>query len=155
MEQSLKKRKSVVDIEDLHASEHRFDDVSAASISELLERFYDANKRDLPWRRVQGSEQSKAYAIWVSEVMLQQTQVVTVIPFFERWMAKFPTLQHLADADTESVLQLWSGLGFYRRANMLMAGAKQGASFYFPFFHFTQILRSCRNNEWDHSKLCI
>lgn len=75
--------------------------------------------RDLSWRRTQDP-----YAIWVSEVMLQQTQVSTVIPYFERFMARFPTVESLADADLGEVLALWQGLGYYGRARHLHAAAR-------------------------------
>jgi len=114
MERIVKKQKSDVDIEDLHLLEHKFSPVEARRVIELLERHYEQTKRDLPWRRLEGP--NRAYGVWVSEVMLQQTQVATVIPFFERFMAKFPTLQDLARADNDSLLEIWSGLGFYRRA---------------------------------------
>ena len=81
--------------------------------------WFDREKRDLPWRRT-----DDPYAIWVSEIMLQQTQVATVIPFWERWMARFPTVLSLANADEQDLLSLWQGLGYYRRARMLHAGAK-------------------------------
>lgn len=77
-------------------------------------------KRDLPWRRT-----ADLYAIWVSEVMLQQTQVATVIPYFERFLARFPTPQALAEAPEAEVLRLWEGLGYYRRARQLHAAARQ------------------------------
>ncbi len=76
-------------------------------------------KRDLPWRRTKDP-----YAVWMSEIMLQQTQVATVIPYFERWMARFPTVMALAEAPEADVLAYWAGLGYYRRARMLHAGAK-------------------------------
>lgn len=80
--------------------------------------WYDRAKRDLPWRRTKD-----AYAIWVSEVMLQQTQVATVIPYWERWLARFPTAGSLASAPINDVLGAWQGLGYYRRARMLHQGA--------------------------------
>ncbi len=84
-----------------------------------LEQWFNLQKRALPWR-----ESPTLYRVWVSEVMLQQTQVVTVIPFFERWMARFPTVQHLAQAPEEEVLGLWAGLGYYSRARNLHRGAQ-------------------------------
>lgn len=75
--------------------------------------------RDLPWRK-----RHDAYAIWVSEVMLQQTQVRTVVPYFQRFMARFPTLSHLASADAGEVLRQWEGLGYYRRARNLHHAAR-------------------------------
>lgn len=86
---------------------------------ELLD-WYRANRRDLPWRRT-----SDPYAIWVSEVMLQQTQVATVIGYFERWMKRFPTLQSLAEANIDDVLVHWQGLGYYSRARNLQKGASR------------------------------
>jgi A/G-specific adenine glycosylase len=81
--------------------------------------WYDAHKRDLPWRRTRDP-----YAIWVSEVMLQQTRVETVIPYYERFMQRFPSASALADAPLDDVLAHWSGLGYYRRARMLHEGAR-------------------------------
>src|SRR6185295_281388 len=67
------------------------------------------------------------YAIWVSEIMLQQTRVETVVPYWQRFLARFPTAQALAEAPEDDVLALWSGLGYYRRARLLHAGAKKVA----------------------------
>jgi A/G-specific adenine glycosylase len=77
-------------------------------------------RRDLPWRRVQDP-----YATWVSEVMLQQTRVETVVPYYERFMEELPTVSALAEATSDRVMSLWSGLGYYRRARLLHDGAKQ------------------------------
>jgi A/G-specific adenine glycosylase len=85
----------------------------------LLE-WYRRHARELPWRATQD-----AYAIWVSEIMLQQTQVATVIPYYERFLERFPTLAALAAADEHDVLRLWEGLGYYRRARQLHAAAKK------------------------------
>lgn len=90
-----------------------------AAIRERLLEFYDAAHRDLPWRR-----DADAYRIWVAEIMLQQTRVDAVIPYYERWLTRFPTLQHLADADPDSVLRLWEGLGYYSRAHNLHRAAR-------------------------------
>lgn len=81
--------------------------------------WYDAEKRDLPWRRT-----PDPYAIWVSEVMLQQTQIATVLPYYGRWMSRFPTAEALATSDEQEALSLWQGLGYYRRCRMLLAGAR-------------------------------
>ena len=86
--------------------------------SGLLE-WYSIQGRDLPWRRSRDP-----YAIWVSEIMLQQTQVKTVIPYYDRWLAQFPTLQTLASADQQQVLKLWQGLGYYARARNLHRAAQ-------------------------------
>jgi A/G-specific adenine glycosylase len=84
----------------------------------LLE-WYDKNARDLPWR----FEQSP-YRTWISEIMLQQTQVDTVIPYFTRWMAAYPDVKTLAAADEQDVLSLWEGLGYYSRARHLLKAAR-------------------------------
>jgi len=93
--------------------------------SRQLLAWYRQNARRLPWRGL-----SDPYAIWVSEIMLQQTQVPTVIPYFERWMQRFPTLQALAAADEQDVLKLWEGLGYYSRARNLIKAAKVVAEQY-------------------------
>src|SRR4051812_18335565 len=77
-------------------------------------------QRDLPWRR-----SHDPYRIWLSEIMLQQTRVAAVIPYFERFLERFPTVKALADAPQEDVLRLWSGLGYYSRARNLQEAAKQ------------------------------
>ena len=88
--------------------------------SRNLLAWYDASKRDLPWRRL-GHD---PYAVWVSEIMLQQTTVAAVIPFYHKWMARFPTVQALADAPLDDVLKFWAGLGYYARARNLHKGAQ-------------------------------
>ena len=80
--------------------------------------WYAAHQRRLPWR-----ETSDPYAIWVSEVMLQQTQVATAIPYYHRFMERFPTPGHLAGANIQDVLKLWEGLGYYSRARNLHRAA--------------------------------
>ncbi|MFP5238161.1 MAG: A/G-specific adenine glycosylase [Acidobacteriota bacterium] len=81
--------------------------------------WYDAQRRDLPWRRT-----SDPYAIWVSEIMLQQTRVAVVIDRFTAFLERFPTIDALARAQEDDVLALWSGLGYYRRARMLHKAAR-------------------------------
>lgn len=76
-----------------------------------LTHWYDLNHRELPWRQTKDP-----YAIWISEIMLQQTRVDTVIPYYEKWMRCFPTVQALATADRQEVLKVWEGLGYYSRA---------------------------------------
>lgn len=87
--------------------------------SALLLEWFDHNHRAMPWR-----ETRKAYNIWVSETMLQQTQVDTVIPYYNRFMERFPTVEDLAKADLEEVYTYWQGLGYYRRAANLHKGAQ-------------------------------
>lgn len=84
--------------------------------------WYAAHRRILPWR-----EEPTPYRVWVSEIMLQQTQVSTVIPYFERWMRQFPDIKALACATEQDVLERWSGLGYYRRAKNLRRGAQKVA----------------------------
>ncbi len=86
---------------------------------ENLLRWFDANRRPMPWR-----EDPSPYRVWVSEIMLQQTQVVTVIPYFERFVATFPTVASLAVADVQEVLKMWEGLGYYSRARNLLKAAR-------------------------------
>ena len=89
------------------------------AIATAVVAHYARVQRDLPWRRTRDP-----YAIWVSEIMLQQTRVATVIPYWERWMTKFPTVSALADAPLDDVLAAWAGLGYYSRARNLHAGAR-------------------------------
>ncbi|MEM1177656.1 MAG: A/G-specific adenine glycosylase [Acidobacteriota bacterium] len=84
----------------------------------LLLRWYRRHRRDLPWRRTRDP-----YAIWISEIMLQQTQVAKVVPYFERFMERFPTVDALAAAPIDDVLAVWTGLGYYRRARFLHRAA--------------------------------
>lgn len=90
-----------------------------AGIRAALLAWYDRNKRALPWRDV-----CDPYAIWLSEVMLQQTQVVTVIPYWRRFLERFPTVTSLAAAPLTDVLALWKGLGYYSRARNLHRAAQ-------------------------------
>lgn len=84
-----------------------------------LAAWFTENQRSLPWR-----ENPSPYAVWVSEIMLQQTRVAVVIPYFLRWMERFPTIEALAAASIDDVLKEWEGLGYYSRARNLHAGAK-------------------------------
>ncbi|MGD1984639.1 MAG: A/G-specific adenine glycosylase, partial [Chromatiaceae bacterium] len=86
----------------------------------ILAWFAQHGRKDLPWQRP-----TDPYRVWVSEIMLQQTQVGTVVPYFERFMHRFPTLSDLADATLDEVLHHWSGLGYYARARNLHAAARQ------------------------------
>lgn len=85
-----------------------------------LLRWYEQNRRDLPWR-----DQPTPYRVWVSEVMLQQTAVATVVPYFARWMERLPDVASLAGATERDVLNLWEGMGYYARARRLRNAARQ------------------------------
>ena len=91
----------------------------ARSLRNALLRWYDGAKRDLPWRKTRDP-----YAIWISETMLQQTRVETVIPYYERFLARFPDVHTLATADQDDVFGEWAGLGYYSRARNLQAAAR-------------------------------
>ena len=91
-----------------------------ASFREKLLVWYDAHKRDLPWRRTQDP-----YKIWISEIMLQQTRVDTVIPYYERFLDWFPTVADLAQAPEEKLLKAWEGLGYYSRVRNMQKAAQQ------------------------------
>ncbi|MFN3928812.1 MAG: A/G-specific adenine glycosylase [Thermoflexus sp.] len=94
-------------------------DAPNLELVEALLRWYAANRRDLPWRR-----RRDPYAIWVAEVMLQQTRVETTVPYYERFLARFPNVQELAAAPLEEVLKAWEGLGYYARARHLHRAAR-------------------------------
>lgn len=95
---------------------------SSAFVTLLLD-WFAASRRDLPWRR-----DYDPYAVWVSEIMAQQTQMDRVVPYFERFMARFPDVAALARADEDAVLKAWEGLGYYSRARNLLAAARQIAA---------------------------
>ena len=90
----------------------------------LLDWFAENGRHDLPWQQHQ-TDTPNPYIVWLSEVMLQQTQVMTVLPYFARFMASFPTVQDLAAAEWDMVAEHWAGLGYYARARNLHKGAKQ------------------------------
>ena len=92
--------------------------IKAPALARKLIRWFEANARDLPWRR-----KRTPYRVWLSETMLQQTQVETVAPYFRRFVARFPTLKSLAGARLGDVLKLWEGLGYYARARNLYRAA--------------------------------
>jgi hypothetical protein len=94
----------------------------------LLE-WYDEHRRDLPWRAAPG-ERPDPYRVWLSEVMLQQTRVEAVRPYFERWVARFPTVHALAEAPRDEVMKAWEGLGYYSRARNLHSAAREVAERY-------------------------
>ena len=94
----------------------------AREIRRRLLSWWDAGHRDLPWRFPQRG--ADPYRVWLAEVMLQQTQVRTVLPYYARFVARFPTLEALAAAREDEVLALWSGLGYYARCRNLLAAAR-------------------------------
>ena len=96
----------------------------AASISDTLLDWYDAHARDLPWRAPPGSPPPDPYCVWLSEVMLQQTTVAAVKPYFEVFTNRWPDVQALAAAPEEDVMAAWAGLGYYSRARNLVKAAK-------------------------------
>jgi A/G-specific adenine glycosylase len=95
-------------------------DIDHARVSSDLIDWFLQNARDLPWRRT-----LDPYAIWVSEIMLQQTQVKTVIPYWEHWMKQLPTVARLATAKEDTLLKLWEGLGYYSRVRNLQKAARE------------------------------
>ncbi|MFH0793477.1 MAG: A/G-specific adenine glycosylase [bacterium] len=97
----------------------RSSDAARKRLAARLLKWFSRHRRDLPWRRT-----SDPYHILVSEVMLQQTQVATVAPYYEKFLKRFPTVEALAHADERAVLREWAGLGYYRRARMLHATAR-------------------------------
>ena len=105
---------------DMSETQERLSVERRAALREQLLAWYALHKRDLPWRR-----SDDPYAVWISESMLQQTRVETVIPYFARFIERFPTLGELATAHVDEVLALWSGLGYYSRARRLHAAAKE------------------------------
>ncbi|WP_303660092.1 A/G-specific adenine glycosylase, partial [Streptococcus sobrinus] len=97
-----------------------WDDKTIQSFRRTLLAWYDQEKRDLPWRRTKDP-----YHIWISEIMLQQTQVQTVIPYYLRFLDWFPSIKDLAQAPEEQLLKAWEGLGYYSRVRNLQKGAQQ------------------------------
>ena len=93
---------------------------SAFRIDKTLVFWYLENKRSLPWR-----QSKNPYRVWLSEIILQQTQVVQGLPYYEKFVKQFPTVHDLAQASEDEVLKLWQGLGYYSRARNLHATAKQ------------------------------
>ncbi len=93
--------------------------ISTKAFSSQLLRWYRQHKRELPWRN-----NSNPYQIWLSEIMLQQTQVRTVLPYYKKFLQKYPTLEDLARAGEDEVLSTWSGLGYYNRARNLLRTAQ-------------------------------
>ena len=103
--------------------------MKTSDLSQKLLVWYDVAGRDLPWRH-KGGAHPDPYVVLVSEIMLQQTTVKTVIPFFARFMQRFPTVEDLAAAPVEEVYQYWQGLGYYSRARSLHAAAQTIAGEY-------------------------
>ena len=99
---------------------------SLQTVFALLTEWYHVYKRDLPWRRTKDP-----YAIWVSEIMLQQTRVEAVKPYYARFLEELPTIRHLAEADEEQILKLWEGLGYFHCVFSAFCGSgRQCASRY-------------------------
>lgn len=88
-------------------------------VQKSLLKWFDENQRSLPWRR-----SYEPYQVWISEIMLQQTQVATMLPYFERWMRELPTVEALAELPEDRLMKLWEGLGYYSRARNLQKAAK-------------------------------
>jgi len=97
--------------------------------SQSLLAWYDQHRRILPWRALAGVTQDP-YRVWLSEIMLQQTTVAAVGPYFQKFIKRWPTIRHLAKAPVDQVLQMWAGLGYYRRAHLLHACAQRIAADY-------------------------
>jgi len=93
--------------------------INMSELSTLLLEWFDLNKRILPFRK-----NNKPYDVWVSEIMLQQTKVDTVIPYYNAWMKKFPTIKSVSEASEESILKSWEGLGYYSRSRNFHEAAK-------------------------------
>lgn len=91
-----------------------------SNLRRRLTHWFTANARDLPWRR-----EPTPYHVWISEIMLQQTQVATVVDYFNRFVQAFPTVKQLAEADEADLMRLWEGLGYYRRARLMHQAAKR------------------------------
>ena len=93
--------------------------INMSELSTLLLEWFDLNKRGLPFRK-----NNKPYDVWVSEIMLQQTKVDTVIPYYNAWMKKFPNIESVSEASEESILKSWEGLGYYSRSRNFHKAAK-------------------------------
>lgn len=106
-------------LKDSAGSQYRLPSSDISTLRQSLLDWYCQFGRDLPWR-----QSRDPYAIWVSEIMLQQTQVKTVIPYYQRWLEQFPTIPVLAAADQQEVLKAWEGLGYYARARNLHRAAQ-------------------------------
>jgi A/G-specific adenine glycosylase len=140
------KQCEVLDIEDISGFIDTFNNEDSDINSNFTENeiilirknmlnYYKLNRRMLPWRgdtvdNKPAPPLEEGYGTWVSEIMLQQTRVETVISYFHNWMIKFPTIESLANSTSEEVNSMWAGLGYYRRAQQLLLGAKKIMSDY-------------------------
>ncbi|KAL3868490.1 hypothetical protein ACJMK2_041291 [Sinanodonta woodiana] len=106
---------------------HDFSETEVTNMRFSLLEWYRKNKRDLPWRKqaCNPDVNQRVYAVWVSEIMLQQTQVATVIDYYNKWMKRWPTFEDLSKATLEEVNEMWAGLGYYSRGRRLFEGAKK------------------------------
>jgi A/G-specific adenine glycosylase len=118
----LRRCKGIITPSDSNAMSPGGDEALPKQLATALEAWFRRDHRDMPWRRTRDP-----YAIWVSEIMLQQTRVETVERYYDAFLARFPTVAALAAADEQAVLQAWSGLGYYRRARFLHRGAQHVA----------------------------
>lgn len=100
-------------------------DNAPRAIAPALLHWYDLHARDLPWRAPPGANAADPYRVWLSEVMLQQTQVASVIPYFEKFTTRWPTVEALAEAEDAELMAAWAGLGYYARARNLLACARE------------------------------
>lgn len=101
-----------------------FSDINIPSIAKALLTWFAENKRDLPFRHADGQGHKDPYAIWISEIMAQQTQIDTLLPYYERFIHQFPDVATLAAAEEDAVLKAWEGLGYYSRARNLRKAAQ-------------------------------
>ncbi len=109
--------------------EVRAADQCLSRMAEMLSNWYHANHRDLPWRHTKDP-----YAIWISEIMAQQTRISALLPYYERFMIRFPDIRSLAKASMDDVLLVWAGLGYYKRAHNLHMSAKRMVEEYAGIF---------------------
>ena len=115
----------------------------AATVSDNLLDWYDAHARELPWRAQPGTPPPEPYRVWLSEVMLQQTTVAAVKPYFEAFLARWPNVEALAAAPEEDVMAAWAGLGYYSRARNLVKCARAVAE----LGHFPETESDLRDSE--------
>jgi A/G-specific adenine glycosylase len=121
------RRDTHVDAPKMHSSNKHKWSPEITSLRKSLVTWFDtvsSPKRDIPWRETEKDKQKHAYQTWISEIMCQQTQVSTVVAFFNRWMEKFPTIADLASSSLDSIHQSWKGLGYYSRATRIHEAAQ-------------------------------